>query len=103
MARIVVLFNLRDGVAAADYEKWARETDIPTVRGLQSVDAFSVLRSNGLLTGDGDAPFAYIEIIDVDDLDRFGGEVATETMQRVAAQFQAFARDPVFIVTEAVG
>lgn len=103
MSRIVVLFNLKDGVDTADYENWALETDLPTVRNLRSVDDFSVLRSQGLLIGDGDAPYQYVEIIDVNDLETFGSEVSTETMQAVAAQFQAFAADPCFILTDTVG
>lgn len=100
MTRIVVLFNLKDDVAAADYERWARSTDIPTVNGLASVDGFTVHRAAGLLLGDGDPPYQYVEIIDVDDMERFGAEVSSETMQRVAGEFQAFADDPVFILTE---
>ena len=100
MTRIVVLFNLKDDVAAADYERWATSTDIPTVNGLASVDRFTVHRAAGLLLGDGDPPYQYVEIIDVDDMERFGAEVSSETMQRVAGEFQAFADDPVFILTE---
>ena len=100
MTRIVVLFNLRDGVAAADYEAWARATDSPTVNGLTSVAAFTVHRSASLLLGEGAPPYQYVEIIDVDDMDGFGTEVGSETMQKVAAEFQQFADNPTFIMTE---
>lgn len=100
MTRLVVLFNLKSGITADDYERWAKTTDIPTVNGLESVDGFSVHRAAGLLTGDGAAPYQYVEIIDVNDMDRFGAEVSSETMQKVASEFQAFADDPVFILTE---
>ncbi len=100
MTRLVVLFNLKSGVTADDYERWAKTTDIPTVNGLESVDGFSVHRAAGLLIGDGAAPYQYVEVIDVNDMDRFGAEVSSETMQKVAAEFQAFADDPVFILTE---
>lgn len=100
MSRIVVLFNLKDGVSAADYEAWARSTDIPTVNGLTSVDAFSVHRAAGLLIGEGAPPYAYVELIDVNDMQTFGSEVGSETMQKVAQEFQAFADDPIFILTD---
>ena len=102
MTRIVVLFNLRDGVSAGDYEDWARSTDLPTVNALRSVDGFSVHRATALLGSDEAPPYRYVEIIDVADMDVFGEEVAGETMQRVAAEFQALADDPVFILTEPV-
>ena len=96
MTRIIVLFNLRAEASPDDYEAWARSTDIPTVNALGSVSCFSVLRATGLLGSEGDPPYQYVEIIDVDDMRRFGSEVATELMQKVAAEFQSFADQPVF-------
>ena len=101
--KIVALFNLKPGVSVADYEAWAKGTDIPTVNGLTSVDEFAVFKSVGLLGSEDTPPYAYIEIIDVNEMDRFGGEVSTETMQKVAAEFQAMAADLVFILTDKLG
>ena len=101
--KIVVLFNLKPGVSAEDYEAWAKTKDIPTVNGLTSVDAFTVFRSAGLLGSEEAPPYAYIEIIDVNDMGVFGEEVSTETMQAVAAEFQAMASDLAFILTDKLG
>lgn len=101
--KIVALFNLKPGVSVADYEAWAKTTDIPTVSGLTSVDEFAVFKSVGLLGSEEKPPYAYIEIIDVNDMDTFGGEVSTETMQKVAAEFQAMAADLSFILTDKLG
>lgn len=103
MTRIVVLFNLKPGTDVSAYEAWARSTDLPTVRGLKSVDGFSVHKATGLLGTDTPSPFQYVEIIDVNDMGIFSGEVATQTMQQVAAAFQGFADNPVFILTEDIG
>lgn len=100
--KIVALFNLKDGVSVSDYEAWAKSTDLPTVKGLKSVDDFKVFRSVGLLGSDAKPPYAYIEIIDVNDMDTFGGEVGTETMQKVAGAFQGMVDDLVFILTDEV-
>lgn len=101
MAKIVVLFNLNDGVSVADYEKFARETDLPIVNALASVDKFEVLKATGLLGG-GESPYRYLEILDVNDLSQLGADVSTETMQQVAATFRSMADNPLFIVTEAL-
>ena len=101
MAKIVVLFNLKDGVSVADYEKFARETDLPSVNALASVDKFEVLKATGLLGG-GESPYRYLEILDVNDLSQLGADVSTETMQQVAATFRSMADNPLFIVTEAL-
>jgi hypothetical protein len=99
MAKIVVLFNLRPGVSVADYEAFARNTDLPIVNRLPSVNRFEVLKATGLLGG-GAAPFQYIEILDVKDLAQLGQDVATDEMKKVAGAFRALADNPQFILTE---
>ena len=96
--RIVVLFNLKPNVDVNAYEEWAITTDIPVVRGLASIEAFRIHAATGLLGGEGVSPYQYVEVIDVADMDAFGADVASDTMQRVSAQFQSFADNPVFIM-----
>lgn len=97
MTRIIVLVSLKPGKSRADYENWARTVDLPTVNGLASIDKFEVFEAAGLLSG-GDAPYDYIEILDIADMDMFGKEVATETMRKVSGAFREWA-DPIFIKT----
>jgi len=52
MAIMVVLFNLKPGIRPEDYERWAREVDVPAVSSLQSVDRFRVCRAIGTLGSD---------------------------------------------------
>jgi hypothetical protein len=99
---IVCLFNLKPGVTVADYEAWAKSTDMPTVRALKSIDGFEVLKSAAVLGSDAKPPYQYIEIILVNDMAVFGGEVATEHMQKVAGEFQGFADAPCFILTQSI-
>jgi hypothetical protein len=97
--RIVALFNLRPGIDTADYERWARAVDLPTVNALPSVDKFEIFRVTGRLGADPPAPYAYAEIIDVRDMDVFGRDVATSHMQSVAADFARLA-ETMFLTTE---
>lgn len=99
MAKIIVLFNLKQGTSVADYEAFARETDLPIVNRLPSVDRFEVLKAQGLLGG-GDSPYQYIEIIDVNSMEQLGKDVSTEAMQKVAATFRSMAEAPLFIITQ---
>lgn len=99
--RIVVLFNLKPGVDPAAYEEWARTTDIPGVRALGSCTDFQVYRTTGLLGG-GSAPYQYVETIDITGMDAFMADVVSEAVQKVAAEFQKFADEPQFILTEAL-
>lgn len=99
--RIVVLVNLKPGVDPAAYEDWVRTTDYPGTRALPSVTQFETFKASGTLGGDA-APFQYVEVIDIVGMDPFMADVATDAVQRVAAQFREFADNPQFVVTEAV-
>ena len=101
MTTVIVLFNLKSAATRADYERWAREVDLPTAGALPSVEKFEVLKATGLLTG-GASAYEYIEILRIKDMNRLGKDVGTEAMQRVSAQFQAFADKPLFILSEAL-
>jgi len=98
--RIIVLFNLKPGADAGAYLQWARTTDIPGVRALPSVVDFRVYRTVGLFGTADPAPYAYIEVIDIHGIDPFVADVTSDAVQRVAAEFQAFADNPLFILTE---
>lgn len=99
--RLIALFNLKAGVSVEDYEAWARTVDLPTVNGLGSIDRFEVFKTTGQLGSDAAAPYSYIEILDVNDMDAFGADVSTAAMQEVAAAFQGMA-DVIFLTTEQV-
>jgi hypothetical protein len=98
MAALIVLFNLKDKASKEAYEQWAKETDVPTVKGLSSVQDFKVYALHQLMGTGAPPPYAYVEVIDIQDMDQLGKDISTERMQEVAAQFQSFADNPLFIV-----
>ncbi len=102
MTRLIVMFNLHSDADREAYEAWAASTDMPIVRELPSVDGFTLHRVSGLFGTDAQPPYEYVEIIDINDLDTFGADVSTTTMQRVAGEFQQFADQPVFMLTDNV-
>ena len=95
--KVIALFNLKPGVSASQYEAWARTRDMPAVRALPSVAGFEVLQTTGLLGG-GVPPYAYVEIVDVADVEGFGADVRTAGMQAIAAEFATMA-DVIFLMT----
>jgi hypothetical protein len=98
--RIVCLFNLKPGVDAAEYEAWARGTDLPGVNALGSVERFTVHKATGLFGSDAAPPYQYVEIIDIRGMDPFVADVSDPEFQKVAAKFGEFADNPQFILTE---
>ena len=99
--RIFALFNLKPGQAPSDYEAWARSTDIPAVRAMGSVEDFQVHKVEGLLGSDAPSPYAYVETIDVRDMDQFFAEVSKPAAQKIASEFQSMV-DVTFLVTRAL-
>lgn len=102
MASLVVLFNLKDEASKEAYEAWAKSTDVPTVKGLTSIDDFKVYRNTAIMGSEEKPPYQYCEVIEVNDMDVFGKEVATETMQKVAGEFQEFADSPMFMLADQI-
>lgn len=100
MNKIIVLFNLKDGVSNSQYEEWAKTTDLPIVNALPSVDRFDVLKSLSLLGSEEKPPYQYIEIIDIANEHQFSKDASTETMQTVASEFQTLADQPIFIAAD---
>lgn len=102
MKTLVVLFNLRPDADAAAYEAWASSTDLPVVRALPAVHDFSLYRSQGLFGSGEAAPYQYIEVIEITNLEKFGTQLDSDTMRRVADEFRQFADNPVFLLTERI-
>lgn len=102
MAALVVLFNIKDQSAKDAYENWAKTTDVPTVKGLSSVDEFKVYRLQGLMGSEDPAPYQYCEVIDINDMAELGTQLGSDTMKRIAGEFQEFADKPIFILSEQI-
>lgn len=102
MAALVVLFDLKGEASKEAYEKWAQTTDVPTVKGLNSIDDFKVFSLNAVMGSSEKPPFQYCEVIMINDMEKLGPELETDTMKRVAGEFQAFAENPIFIISEQI-
>lgn len=102
MSALVVLFNLKDETSKEAYEKWAKDTDVPTASKMESVDDFKVFRLGNMMGTKNPSPYQYCEVLHINDMVKLGEEVGSEAMQKVAAQFQEFADSPMFIVSEQI-
>ena len=100
--KVLCLFNLKPGVEEEDYLHWARTLDMPNVRSLSSVHAFSVNKVIRRLRSDENPPYAFIEIIDISSLDEFRAGTGSGEFQTVASMFASFADDPLFMLVESI-
>lgn len=103
MKTLIVLFNLKEGVSEADYLKFARELDIPTVKSLKSVHEFELFKASGLFGSDAPPPYQYFEVITFDSVEELIADMGKEPkMSEIPAKFQTFADNPIFILTDKV-
>ncbi len=100
MKKILVLFNLKEGVDAADNEGWARGVDLPSARALGSVLGFNVYRAEGLFGSDQPPPYQYAEWLQVTSPEALGADAQSETMTAVVQAFGNYADNPCFIVMD---
>lgn len=103
MAYLILRYNLKDGVTAAQFEQWVRETDQPAMRGLKRVESFNTYRVTGLLMGEGEAAQRYFEIFEISDLAGFtGDDMPGETVQAIMGAFMQMVDNPEFNIAERV-
>ncbi|WP_028117594.1 hypothetical protein [Ferrimonas senticii] len=102
MTTLIVMFNLKEGVSEADYLQWAKQSDLPTVNSLNSVQSFEVFKGENLFGSNEPSPYHYFEVIKLHSVDGFAQELTTAAMQQIIAQFQAFTEDAKFVATSPV-
>jgi hypothetical protein len=98
-ATMIVLFNLKEGQSADDYERWERKRDAPTARSLPSIEEWSLYCAQGLVGSDGTPPLDYIEVVQVNDTDQMARDMAGEASQRMGAEI-ARSADAQFVLAE---
>ena len=81
MPTMIVLVNLKGGVAPEEYETWLHERYVPAVLELPSVDEWRGHRVGGLAGAGGDAPYEYIVSVEVNDLEQLGRDIESGRMQ----------------------
>ena len=101
MTTMIVPIRLKDGVNPADYEKWATERDIPTATSLPSVDSFALYKVASLIDG-SPAPYHYVEVIEINDIEQFPKDAGSEKMQVIASELGQFLGDGAFLMSDRI-
>src|SRR5438105_15062192 len=69
--RVFFLNRLHDGADPAEYEAWIRRVDYPVARAQEAISSYTVTRIEGTLSGEGESPYDYLEVIEIRDLDEY--------------------------------
>jgi hypothetical protein len=96
---MIVLVNLKEGVAPEEYERWLQERYVPEVLDMPSVDEWHGYRVSGLPESGGDPPYQYVVSVGIKDLEQLGRDIDSEQMQRLLGELGRYA-DVTQLLTE---
>ena len=99
MPTMIVLVNLKEGVAAEEYERWLGERYVPAILELASVDEWRGYRVSGLPESGGKPPYEYVVSVRINDLEQLGKDMESEQVQRLLGELGEYA-DVAQLMTE---
>ncbi len=91
MPTMIVLVNLKEGVAPGEYERWLQERYLPAVLDLPSVDEWHGYRVGGLAESGGVPPYGYVVSVEINDLKQLGRDMEGEQVQRLLGELDEYA------------
>jgi hypothetical protein len=90
---MIVLVNLKEGVAPQEYETWLQERYVPAILDLASVDEWRGYRVGG------ESPYEYVVSVGINDLEQLGRDMESEQVQRLLGELGEYA-DVTQLMTE---
>jgi REDY-like protein HapK len=96
---MIVLVNLKEGVAPEEYERWLQERYVPAILDLASVDEWRGYRVGGLPESGGEIPCEYVVSVGINDLEQLGRDMESEQVQRLLGELGRYA-DVTQLMTE---
>ena len=91
MPTMIVLVNLKEGVAPEEYERWLEERYVPAILGLPSIDEWRGYRVGGPGETDGGPPYQYIVAVEINDLEQLGKDMESEQGQTLLGELGRYA------------
>lgn len=69
--RVFFLTQLKPDADVEAYERFLREVDYPRSQELLPISYYRATRIEGKAIGEGESPYRYIEVLDIDDYDAY--------------------------------
>ena len=91
--RLCFLYKLRPDVEPAEYERWLREVDVPFATARPTLLRYDCVRIDRSLESAATAPFDYVEILEVTDVEADQALVAGPEAEAIAAQWAGYVSD----------
>jgi REDY-like protein HapK len=95
--RVFFLNRLREGVDPAEYEAWIRRVDYPVARAQDAIRSYTVTRIDGTLSGEGESPHDYLEVIEIGDLETYRALASLPAFEQLLAEWSQYVAEAVMI------
>jgi REDY-like protein HapK len=103
MARRVFFLNrLHEGADAAEYEAWIRGVDYPVARAQDAITSYTVTRIEGTLSGEGESPYDYLEVIEIEDLEAYRALGEKPEFEQLLREWSEYVAEAVMIHGEEI-
>jgi hypothetical protein len=100
--RVFFLNRLHDGADRGEYEAWIRRVDYPVARAQGAITSYAVTRIEGTLSGEGESPYDYLEVIEISDLEAYRELGSLPEFQQLLQEWSEFVAEAVMIHGEVI-
>lgn len=103
MAHGVFFLNrLREGADRDEYEAWIRRVDYPVARSQGPIASYTATRIDGTLSGEGEPPYDYLEVIEITDLEAYRALGSLPEFEQLLAEWSQYVAESVMIRGELI-
>ena len=102
MAQRVFFFNrLHDNTDRAEYEDWIRRVDYPIARKQDAIRSYVVTRLDGMLSGEGEPPYHYLETIEITDINAYRA-IDNPEFKQLLEEWSTYVAESVMVYGEVI-
>ena len=102
MAQRVFFFNtLHDSTDLAEYEDWIRRVDYPIARKQDAINSYVVTRIDGFVSGAGESPYHYLEIIEITDIEAYRA-IDNPEFKQLLEEWSTYVAESVMVYGEVI-
>jgi hypothetical protein len=100
--RVFFLNRLHEGADREEYEAWIRRVDYPVARAQGAITSYTVTRVGGTLSGEGDSPYDYLEVIEITDLEAYRALGSLPEFEELLREWSQYVAEAVMIHGEVI-
>lgn len=100
--RVFFLNRLHEHADPHEYEAWIRRVDYPITRAQDVITSYTVTRIDGTLSGEGESPYDYLEVIEITDLEAFRALDQKPEFEQMIREWSGYVAEAVMVHGEMI-